>query len=143
MGLTVTEVKRGLRVATVLPRTPAQKAGIRPGDLIVAVDGRSIAGVLGEVSTARIKGRPGTPVELRVVSAPGGKRATSTSSGRPCTVPAAIGELKQAGGTKVAYVRFATFSEGAHADLVAVLKRLDRRARRAWCSTCGATEAGC
>ena len=42
-------------------------------------------------------------------------------------VPAATGELKQAGGTKAAYVRFTTFSEGAHADLSRVLKRLDRR----------------
>ena len=35
--------------------------------------------------------------------------------------------MKRAGGTKVAYVRFATFSEGAHAELATVLKRLDRR----------------
>ena len=69
MGLTVTEVNRGLRVATVIPHTPAQDAGIQPGDLIVAVDGQSIAGESADVSTARIKGRPGTSVELRVVSA--------------------------------------------------------------------------
>ncbi len=127
VGLTVTEIKRGLRVATVLPRTPAQKAGIRPGDLIVAVDGRSIAGVSSEVSTARIKGRPGTPVRLRVVSAQGGRTRTIRLERATVHVPAATGELKQAGGTKAAYVRFTTFSEGAHADLSRVLKRLDRR----------------
>ena len=44
VGLTVTGVKRGLRVASVLPDTPAQRAGIEEGDLITAVDGRSLGG---------------------------------------------------------------------------------------------------
>jgi len=35
--------------------------------------------------------------------------------------------MKRAGGTKVAYVQFATFNEGAHAELATVLKRLDRQ----------------
>jgi carboxyl-terminal processing protease len=127
VGLTVTEIKRGLRVATVLPRTPAQRAGIRPGDVIVAVDGRSIAGVSSEVSTARIKGPPGTAVRLRVVSAQGGGTRDIRLERANVRVPAATGQLKQAGGTKVAYVRFTTFSEGAHADLSRVLQRLDRK----------------
>ncbi|MGH2924859.1 MAG: S41 family peptidase [Solirubrobacterales bacterium] len=127
VGMTVTEVKRGLRVATVLPRTPAQRAGIRPGDVIVAVDGHSIAGVSSDVSVARIKGPPGTPVRLRVVSVRGGKTRTIRVERATVHVPAATGELKQAGGTKAAYVRFTTFSEGAHADLAHVLKRLDRQ----------------
>ncbi len=71
VGLTVTGVKRGLRVASVLPDTPAQRAGIEEGDLITAVNGRSLKGVPAEVSTGRIKGPPGTAVELRVVSGSG------------------------------------------------------------------------
>ncbi len=127
VGLTVTEVKRGLRVASVIPHTPAQRAGIEPGDLIVAVDGRSIAGLSAEVSTARIKGPPGTKVELRVISGQGGKRREIELKRASVQVPAVRGQLKQAGGTKVAYVRFATFSQGAHAELSQTLKRLDRR----------------
>jgi carboxyl-terminal processing protease len=127
VGLTVTEVNRGLRVATVIPHTPAQDAGIHPGDLIVAVDGQSIAGESADVSTARIKGRPGTSVELRVVSAGGGKPRDVHLERASVAVPAVRGEMKRAGGTKVAYVRFATFSEGAHAELATVLKRLDRQ----------------
>ena len=127
VGLTVTEVNRGLRVASVIPRTPAQSAGIHPGDLIVAVDGHSIAGQSAEVSTAQIKGRPGTSVELRVVSGANGKTRDVHLKRASVQVPAVRGEMRHAGGTKVAYVRFATFSEGAHAELAAVLKRLDRQ----------------
>ena len=45
---------------------PPGRAGIQPGDLILAVNGRSIAGVNSEVSTNRIKGPAGTSVTLRV-----------------------------------------------------------------------------
>lgn len=130
VGLTVTEVKRGLRVASVIPDTPAERAGIEPGDLIVAVDGHSIAGVSAQVSTAQIKGPPGTTVELRVISGQGGKRGEIELKRASVQVPAVRGRLEQAGGTKVAYVRFATFSEGAHAELSQTLKRLDRRGAR-------------
>ncbi len=42
-------------------------------------------------------------------------------------VPVAQGKLERAGGTKVAYVRFTTFSEGAHGELSSTLKRLEKR----------------
>ena len=126
VGLTVTGVKRGLRVASVLPRTPAQGAGIKEGDLITAVDGRSLAGVPTEVATARIKGPPGTPIELRLVSGSGRATHNIRLKRASVAVPVAMGEIKRAGTSKVAYVRYATFSEGAHGELSSTLERLDR-----------------
>jgi len=40
--------------------SPADRGGLRPGDVITAVDGRSIAGSSSEESTTRIKGPAGT-----------------------------------------------------------------------------------
>jgi carboxyl-terminal processing protease len=114
-------------VATVIPDTPAKRAGIEPGDLIVAVDGHSIAGVSAQVSTAQIKGPPGTTVELRVVEGQGGERREIELERASVQVPVVRGQLKRAGGTKIAYVRFATFTQGAHAELSQTLRRLDRR----------------
>ena len=56
IGLTVTEVKRGLQVEKVFKGSPAEAAGIEPGDLIVSVDGHEIAGVSSTKSTELIKG---------------------------------------------------------------------------------------
>jgi carboxyl-terminal processing protease len=127
VGLTVTGVGRGLRVASVLPRTPAQRARIKEGDLITAVDGRSLAGVPANVATARIKGPPGTPVKLRVVSGSGGGARHVNLKRASVAVPVAVGEIKRAGASKVAYVRYATFSEGAHGELASTIERLDRQ----------------
>ena len=77
VGMSVEEDKRGLRVLRVFDPSPARRAGIQRDDLIVAVNGRSIAGVNSEVATARIKGPEGTRVSLDVVPA-------ATASGAPC-----------------------------------------------------------
>jgi len=69
IGLSILEVKKGLRVATVFPDTPAKEAGIEEDDVIVSVDGRRISGEPADAVTAEIKGPPGTTVEIGVLDA--------------------------------------------------------------------------
>ena len=66
VGMTVEETKKGLRVMTVYDGSPADKGGLKPGDVVTEVNGRSIAGASSEASTARIKGPAGTSVTLTV-----------------------------------------------------------------------------
>jgi carboxyl-terminal processing protease len=127
IGLSVTEVPRGLRVSDVFPDTPAEDAGIKAGDVIVAVDGSSIAGVASEVSTARIKGPPGTEVDLTVDPAGGGPRRELTVERADVRQPAVQGRIARVDGRRVAYVVFTTFSEGAHGELRSEIERLYRR----------------
>src|SRR5918912_671887 len=44
VGMEVSEAPQGLRVTRVFPGAPAVRGGIRRGDVVVAVDGRSLAG---------------------------------------------------------------------------------------------------
>jgi carboxyl-terminal processing protease len=127
IGLTVSEVPKGLRIASVLPDSPAKAAGLQEGDLITQVDGKSIAGVASEVSTARIKGPPGTEVRLRIVPADGSKPYDLPIERAQVRVPAVDGVIRREDGDKVAYVRFATFSDGAHGELRDTIERLYRR----------------
>jgi carboxyl-terminal processing protease len=127
VGLSVREVKAGLKVTTVFDDTPAKRAGIREGDEIVAVDGRSIAGEPADVATGMIKGPPGTTVELRV-RRPGRGGAREVELERAeVRVPVVQGELRRADGREVAYVQLAGFSEGAHGELRREIERLDRQ----------------
>ena len=61
----MTEVKQGLQVEKVFKGSPAEAAGIEPGDVIVSVDGHWIAGVSSTKSTELIKGPEGTEVTRR------------------------------------------------------------------------------
>ena len=125
VGLTVTEVSKGLRIARVFPNTPADRHGLRVGDVIVAVDGKSIKGVSSDVSTARIKGPPGTEVELRIDPVDGPPRDV-TLERADVRIPAVLGRVVHSDGDKLGWVVFGTFSSGAHGELRNELERLYR-----------------
>jgi carboxyl-terminal processing protease len=56
-----------LVVIAPIEGSPAQKAGIKAGDLIVAVDGSTLDGLTVEGARDRIRGKKGTTVELSIV----------------------------------------------------------------------------
>ena len=66
IGIDLLATRAGLIVENVLPATPAARGGMRRGDLITAVDGRSLVGLASAVSTSLIGGRAGTPVRLEI-----------------------------------------------------------------------------
>src|SRR5918995_4923901 len=68
VGMSVAEVPRGLRVLTVYEDSPAKRAGIREGDVVVSVDGKSLAGRTSQEATTQIKGPAGTSVTLGVLA---------------------------------------------------------------------------
>jgi carboxyl-terminal processing protease len=126
VGMTVIERPRGLLVAGVFEDSPAQGAGIRAGDLITAVNGKSIAGKPSDVSTALIKGKPGTYVRL-TVRRPGGRTRRLRVRREQIRVPAVDGALRRTSGGRVGLVELTAFSSGAHGELVTELRRLERR----------------
>jgi carboxyl-terminal processing protease len=114
VGMSVEQDKRGLKVLNVFEESPAREAGIHKGDLIVAVNGRSIAGVSSELATARIKGPPGTDVRLSVMSPKANSSRTVKVTRRRIEVPVTEGRMVERDRTKLGYVRLMSFSEGAH-----------------------------
>ena len=63
-----TKIGNGCELAVVepIPGSPAEKAGIKPGDVIVAVNGASLDGLTTDQASALIKGDKGTKVTLRI-----------------------------------------------------------------------------
>ena len=131
VGMNVEQDRRGLKVLRVFDGSPAQDASIHAGDLILAVDGRPIAGVNSEVSTNRIKGPAGTTVELRVFT-PGESSDRSVKVKRErIEVPLTRARMKERDGHKIGVVELLAFSEGAHAALARDIKRLRGRGAEA------------
>ncbi len=56
-----------LTVIAPLPGTPADKAGIKAGDRILAIDGIDTTGMLVDDAVSRIRGDKGTPVKLMII----------------------------------------------------------------------------
>ena len=125
VGLSVVARKRGLLVAGVFSGSPAKRVGIKPGDLVVAVNGKSIAGEPSDVATARIKGKPGTYVTLTVLR--DGKRKQIRVKRARIRVPVAAGRLRSLNGRKLGVLRLTSFTSGAHGELGSKAKELVKR----------------
>jgi carboxyl-terminal processing protease len=123
VGIAVTEVDRGLRVATVYKDTPAREAGIQPGEIITGVNGQSIAGKNADAATNQIRGPAGTKVTLTIADRHGKSRDVSLTR-REVQVPQVAGHLEEVDGKKVGYVRLAGFFPGAHGELRDEVERL-------------------
>ena len=143
IGLTVSEVQAGLRVGRVFEDTPAEAAGIEVGDLIVAVEGKSIAGVSSEVSTAQIKGPPGTEVMLTVRPAAGGPARRLTVERADVRIPAADGGSARSTGARSQSSASTPSARAPTASFARPSSGSTGRAPRASSSTCAATAAGC
>jgi carboxyl-terminal processing protease len=112
--MSVDQDRRGLRVLNVFDGSPAKKAGIKKGDFVTEVDGKSIAGQSSSVATAKIKGPAGTTVTLQIVDPEKGTTRDYRLKRRRIAVPVAEGKIEERGGKKYGVVKLQSFSEGAH-----------------------------
>jgi carboxyl-terminal processing protease len=117
IGISVNATDRGLEVVGVFASSPAAKAGIRKGDVIVAVNGQSIKGAASRSASDKIQGKPGTSVQLTVASPGDSKPRVLTIKRARIQQPVADGRVVTDKGDKLGVVSLATFSEGAHGKL--------------------------
>jgi carboxyl-terminal processing protease len=109
------------RMVVVAPidGSPAERAGIRAGDVVVAVDGKSVDGETLDQAIARIRGPKGTTVVLTLVR--GGGDPFDLSIVRDTIVQRQVETRELAGGT-VTYLRVSGFSDNAAAQFETALR---------------------
>jgi carboxyl-terminal processing protease len=122
IGVQVAPRSRGLLITRVFNATPAARAGLKVGEMIVGVGARKLAGVSADAATALIKGLPGTDVSLRIEASGGGHaghRATRTVKITRATIsePVVASLTRVVHAVKLGVVALATFSPGAHGEV--------------------------
>jgi len=129
IGLDVDPYQTPLRVIDVFPGSPAARAGIAHGDLIVKVGSVPLAHHPVDFATHLIKGPPGTKVTLTV--ARGGSERVVTLTRANVVVPVASGRIVSYRGTKIGYLRFTSFTAGSAAELRVQVDKVIRGGARA------------
>jgi carboxyl-terminal processing protease len=104
--------------------SPAQQAGVRPGDVILEVDGHPVGGMSMSHISARMAGEAGQPVALTVLNPSDGRR-------RKMTIVRAAMKLNNVSwqrlpGSNLAHLRIAMFSDGETADLRKALLEIQK-----------------
>jgi membrane-associated protease RseP (regulator of RpoE activity) len=68
IGVTIYQIHEGVKVAEVIPGTPAAETKLQAGDVITAVDGVSLQGKDIEASKDMLRGQVNKPLEITYVS---------------------------------------------------------------------------
>jgi carboxyl-terminal processing protease len=99
--------------------SPAERAGLRPGDLVLATDGQSLDGMSVDDARARIRGPKGSVLELSVLR--GGEVPFALKITRDVILEQEV--LTRAyGDGAVGYVQLRGFSDRAAADLTGAVR---------------------
>jgi carboxyl-terminal processing protease len=113
-----------LSVVTPIAGSPAEKAGIKAGDVITAVDGTSVDGLTSDQARDKIRGKAGTSVTLHVERT--GVAPFDVTIVRAKIQRQEVTTKELANGT-VGYVELAGFSDaGADAFVAAVKADIDK-----------------
>jgi carboxyl-terminal processing protease len=122
IGIDVLNVAKGLRVMDVFADSPAARAGLTRGDVIVAVGHRSLANRSRDFGSNMIRGSAGSNVTLTVLR--GSQRRVITVTRANIVVPVASGKVVTFQGRKVGYVQLTSFTDGSGAELRAQVKKV-------------------
>lgn len=66
LGLEVTSDAGSVKVISPMDGSPGQKAGIKAGDRIIAIDGKNIVGMPLDDAVEQMRGKPGTSIDLTI-----------------------------------------------------------------------------
>ncbi len=114
VGLEVSVEEERVVVVTPIEGSPADRAGIRGGDVVISVDGMPVDSSDLNDTVARLRGVPGSNVQLGVLRAPDEAPRTYDLVRARVQVSSVRYELLEAG---VGYVRVSHFSETTAPDL--------------------------
>ncbi len=117
------ESKNGqIVIVTPLDGSPAQKAGLKAGDIISKVNGTDISGLPVDQVVQKILGAAGTQVQLTIQNPTTGATRDLTLTRARITIQNVT--WQQIPGTTIADIRIAAFSQGVSGNLEKVLAQV-------------------
>ena len=121
IGASVEPGEDYVRITGLLPGSPAQKAGLLPGDLIIAVGGEDMKGVDYFVVISKVRGPAGSTAHMKIRREGQTDPLTFDVVRAKINLPSVESEMRPDG---VAYVKVNEFGDKTTAELKAALKEL-------------------
>ena len=121
IGAFVDTTAEFLTITSPIPGSPAERAGLLPGDQIVAIDGVDMTGINAEVVRTKVLGPANTVVHLTILREGEEKLLEFDVTREKITMKSASGKMLEGG---IAYIQVTTFGDKTIAELLAALKEL-------------------
>jgi carboxyl-terminal processing protease len=97
-----------------MPDSPAEKAGIKAGDQVIAIDGEDMTGIDANLALRRVLGPAGTPVTLTILREGEAEPFDVTLTRAKIVVPTVTSKMID---EKIGYIQLSTFGDTTTADL--------------------------
>lgn len=121
IGALVDTTTKYLTIISPFPDSPAEKAGLLPGDQVVAIDGEDMKGIVAEAARNKVLGPKGTTVHLSILREGEEKLLEFDIVRAKITLKSSTGKMLD---NDIAYIQITTFGEKTTPELVAALTEL-------------------
>ncbi len=119
IGAYVDTTTEYLTITSPIPDSPADRAGLRPGDQVIAIDGEDMTGVNAELARRKVLGPAGTTVHLTIFREGEAEPLEFEVVRDKIVIKSATGKMLENG---IAYVQVTTFGAKTTPELLAALK---------------------
>jgi carboxyl-terminal processing protease len=121
LGIEVTQENGFIKVISPIDDTPASKAGVKAGDIITALDGKTVQGLSLQDAVDKMRGLPNSKISL-TIKREGVDKPVEISMLREIIHIQVVKQRMEPG--DIGYVRLTQFTEQADAGLKAAVKTL-------------------
>ncbi len=124
LGITITMKNDALTIMNALEDTPAWKAGIQSGDVIVLIDGEPAVNMTLDEAVKKMRGKAGTKIKLTL---------SRKNSDKPIdlTLKRAVIKINSVKydmvGKDIGYIRLTQFQENSYKEMVNAVKELNKK----------------
>ena len=121
IGAEIQEKEGYINVVSPIKNSPAERAGILPNDMIIAVDGESIQGMSSSEAVLLIRGEKGTTVTLTIRRGESAEPVDVKIVRDVIPLETVYAEMLDDG---VAHIHITSFSEGTYNELLTALDEM-------------------
>ncbi|MGG1487751.1 S41 family peptidase [Peribacillus castrilensis] len=124
IGAEIQEKDGQIMVVSPIKGSPAEKAGVKPNDIILSVDGKSVEGLSSSEAVLKIRGEKGTKVDLSISRAGESEPIELTIKRDTIPIETVYAEMLDDG---VAKIQVTSFSEHTVQELKTALEEMSKK----------------
>ncbi|MED3995360.1 S41 family peptidase [Peribacillus frigoritolerans] len=124
IGAEIQEQDGQIMVVSPIKGSPAEKAGVKPNDIILSVDGKSVEGLTSSEAVLKIRGEKGTKVDLSISRAGESEPIKLTIKRDTIPIETVYAEMLDDG---VAKIQVTSFSEHTVQELKTALEEMAKK----------------